>query len=96
VNGPVRHAHDCDYHCDQYEAECTCRVKSELHQSTSAPDAPWKADILMELEPMEKHVEDMIKKAGEAAKPDDAMKFSQAALNAANAIIGLNGMKKTN
>jgi hypothetical protein len=50
----------------------------------------------MELEPMEKHVEDMIKKAGEAAKPDDAMKFSQAALNAANAIIGLNGMKKTN
>ncbi len=43
-----------------------------------------------------KHVEDMIKKAGEATKADDAMKFSQAALNAANAIIGLDGMKKSN
>lgn len=43
---------------------------------------------------MEKHVEDMIKKAGESTKADDAMKFSQAALNAANAIIGLDAMKK--
>lgn len=36
-----------------------------------------------------KHVEDMIKKAGESTKPDDAMKFSQAALNAANAMCSL-------
>jgi hypothetical protein len=49
----------------------------------------------MELEPMEKHVEDMIEKAANSDNPDDAMKFSQAALNAANAIIGLNAMKKT-
>lgn len=35
------------------------------------------------------HVESMIKKAGEAAKADDAMKFSQAALNAANAMCSL-------
>jgi hypothetical protein len=31
-------------------------------------------------------VDALIKKAVEAEKPDDAMKFSQAALNAANAI----------
>lgn len=36
------------------------------------------------------HVETMIKKASEADKADDAMKFSQAALNAANAICSLN------
>ncbi len=35
------------------------------------------------------HVEAMIKKAAESDKPDDAMKFSQAALNAANAIVAL-------
>ena len=39
------------------------------------------------------HVEAMIKKAAEADKADDAMKFAQAALNAANAIIGLDNMK---
>jgi hypothetical protein len=36
-----------------------------------------------------KYVEDMIKKASEATKADDAMKFSQAALNAANAMCSL-------
>lgn len=36
-----------------------------------------------------KHVEDMIKKAGEANKADDAMKFAQAALNAANAMCSI-------
>lgn len=34
-------------------------------------------------------VEAMIRRAGEATKPDDAMKFSQAALNAANAMCSL-------
>lgn len=34
-------------------------------------------------------VEAMIKRAGESTKPDDAMKFSQAALNAANAMCSL-------
>ncbi len=36
-----------------------------------------------------KHVEEMIKKAGESTKAEDAMKFSQAALNAANAMCSL-------
>lgn len=35
---------------------------------------------------MKKHVEALITKAAEALKADDAMKFSQAALNAANAM----------
>lgn len=38
---------------------------------------------------MEKHVEEMIIKAAEADKADDAMKFAQAALNAANAMCSL-------
>lgn len=37
----------------------------------------------------QKQVEEMIKKASESAKADDAMKFSQAALNAANAMCSL-------
>lgn len=37
----------------------------------------------------QKQVEEMIKKAGESTKADDAMKFSQAALNAANAMCSL-------
>lgn len=40
------------------------------------------------------HVESMIVKAAQAEKSEDAMRFSQAALNAANAIIGLSSMKK--
>lgn len=38
---------------------------------------------------MEKNVEALIKKAAEADKSDDAMKFSQAACNAANAMCAL-------
>lgn len=38
---------------------------------------------------MEKHVEAMIKKAAEAEDHDAAMKFAQAALNAANALCAL-------
>jgi len=38
---------------------------------------------------MKEHVEALIKKAGEANTPDEAMKFAQAALNAANAICSL-------
>jgi hypothetical protein len=41
----------------------------------------------------ESHVEAMIKKAGQAAKADEAMKFSQAALNAANALCSLGVVK---
>lgn len=35
------------------------------------------------------HVESLISKAAAADKPDDAMKLSQAALNAANAMCAL-------
>ena len=38
---------------------------------------------------VQKHVEDMIAKAAKADRADDAMKFSQAALNAANALCSL-------
>lgn len=38
---------------------------------------------------METHVEAMIAKAANADKADDAMKFSQAACNAANALCAL-------
>lgn len=43
---------------------------------------------------MEKHAEALVKKAAEAGDSADAMRFSQAALNAANALIGLSDMKK--
>lgn len=43
-----------------------------------------------------KHVDSMIEKAAKADKSEDAMRFSQAALNAANAIIGLSNMDKPN
>lgn len=43
----------------------------------------------LELEPMEKHVEELIKKAAEAPQSEDAMRFSQAACNAANAMCAL-------
>lgn len=33
-----------------------------------------------------KCVEDLVEKAAKSEKPDDAMKFAQAALNAANAL----------
>lgn len=38
---------------------------------------------------MKTYVETMIKKAAEAQKADDAMKFAQAACNAANAMCAL-------
>lgn len=38
---------------------------------------------------MQKHVEAMIEKAAKAEKSDDALKFSQAACNAANAMCAL-------
>lgn len=42
---------------------------------------------------MEKHVESMIEKAAKADKSDDALKFSQAACNAANAMCALKSEK---
>lgn len=38
---------------------------------------------------LEKEVEKLIKKAGSAEKSDDALKFSQAACNAANAMCAI-------
>ena len=38
-------------------------------------------------EELKAEVERMIKKAGDAEKSDDALKFSQAACNAANALV---------
>lgn len=43
---------------------------------------------------MEKHVEAMIAKAAQAEKSDDALKFSQAACNAANAMCALGIAKR--
>ena len=43
---------------------------------------------------MQKHVEAMIEKAAKADKPDDALKFSQAVCNAANAMCALASEKK--
>ena len=43
---------------------------------------------------MEKHVEEMITKAAKADKSDDALKFSQAACNAANAMCALGAAKR--
>lgn len=41
----------------------------------------------------EKHVQELIKKAAEADASDDAMRFSQAACNAANAMCALASSK---
>lgn len=41
------------------------------------------------LEDSIKHVEALIQKAAEATDSADAMRFAQAALNAANAVLGL-------
>lgn len=38
---------------------------------------------------MQEHVHDLIQKAAGALKPEDAMRFSQAACNAANALATL-------
>jgi hypothetical protein len=42
---------------------------------------------------MEKHVESLVKKASEAATADEAMKYAQAACNAANAMCALASSK---
>lgn len=43
---------------------------------------------------IEKKVEEMITKAANAEKSEDAMRFSQAALNATNALMGLSDKKR--
>ena len=43
---------------------------------------------------MEKHVEEMIKKAAEAHNSNDALKFSQAASNAASALCALSDYRR--
>ncbi len=45
---------------------------------------------------IEKNVEALVERAVKADKSEDAMKFSQAALNAANAAIGLSNMARAN
>jgi hypothetical protein len=40
------------------------------------------------------HVEQLIQKAAAAEKADEAMKFAQAACNAANALVALSNIKK--
>lgn len=44
---------------------------------------------------MSKHVEELIEKAAKADRADDAMKFSQAACNAANALCALGNEKRS-
>ncbi len=41
-----------------------------------------------------KQINQLIEKAAKAERPDDEMKFAQAALNAANVIIGLRMSEK--
>lgn len=43
---------------------------------------------------LEKNVEDLVAKAAKAEKSEDAMRLSQAALNAANAAITLRNLKR--
>lgn len=43
---------------------------------------------------MKKHVEELIKQAAEAEDSGDAMRFSQAAVNAANAMCALQNAAK--
>ena len=43
---------------------------------------------------MEKHIEAMITKAAKADKSEDAVRFSQAACNAANALCALGNEKR--
>jgi len=45
---------------------------------------------------MKKHVETMVKQAVEAKDSGDAMRFSQAALNAANAMCALGTAERSN
>ena len=43
---------------------------------------------------MKKHVEVLMKKASDAHSADDALKFSQAACNVANAMRALDGLSE--
>ena len=45
------------------------------------------------MDDMKKHIEALIGRAAAADKSDDAMKFSQAAVNAANALCALHNAK---
>lgn len=47
----------------------------------------------MNVEDQEKNVKDLIEKAAKAEKADDALKFSQAACNAANAVCAMRSAK---
>lgn len=47
------------------------------------------------MDDLRKHVEDLIKKAGESHDSNDALKFSQAATNAANAMCALRAAGST-
>jgi hypothetical protein len=44
---------------------------------------------------MEKHVEEMVRKAAQAEKAADAMQFSQAACNSANALAVLENLRRS-
>lgn len=46
------------------------------------------------MEKAQEHVKELIEKASKAEKSEDAMRFSQAACNAGNAIAVLENMKK--
>lgn len=47
----------------------------------------------MKIEDQEKHIEALIEKAAKSEKSDDALKFSQAACNAANAVCSVESAK---
>lgn len=42
-----------------------------------------------DMEPIESHIRDLLRKAALADKSEDAMRFSQAATNASNALVTL-------
>lgn len=44
---------------------------------------------------VEKHVETLVKKAAESGDSSDAMRFSQAAVNASNAALNLQSLRKS-
>ena len=52
-----------------------------------------KDSMVKKTSTMEDHVKTLIEQAAYARDSADAMRFAQAALNAANAIIGLCGLK---
>lgn len=90
---------ECDGNCSAANPPVLNDTNRELYAHCSGqrrrPLLSIPADILMEIEPMETEVQGLIKKSANASSADEAMKYAQAALNAANAIIGLDAMKKT-